>query len=159
MIKSISRSDLLTCLEVFHQGYETVAMEFNLTEDNCPNRGRASLPLEKLVTEFENGTMMFGYFLNNKIVGFLGIKMQDNGVCKLDDIIILPEHRQHGYGKKFLEFCKEKAKELGAVKIQLGMIDDNKRLKKWYEENGFTNIGYKRFVGAPFTAGFMECTI
>ncbi len=103
--------------------------------------------------------MMFGYFTDNKIVGFLGMKMHEGGILKLDDIIVLPEYRQLGYGKKLLDFCKVKAKELGAAQILLGMIDDNKRLKKWYEENGFINIGYKNYDGAPFTVGRMVCTV
>ena len=159
MIKHIEKCDLPACLEIFHRGYESVAVEFGLTDENCPDRGRASLPLDKLVAEFENGTMMYGYYIDDKVIGFIGIKMHDEGICKLDDIIILPEYRQHGYGKKLLEFCKEKAIELGATEIQLGMIDDNKRLRKWYEDNGFINIGYKNYEGAPFTVGKMECIL
>ncbi|MDD4796975.1 MAG: GNAT family N-acetyltransferase, partial [Eubacteriales bacterium] len=143
----------------FHRGYETVAIEFGLTEENCPDRGRASLPFDKLVAAFENETMMFGYFSDDIIVGFLGIKLHEGGICKLDDIVILPEYRQLGYGKKLLDFCKVTAKELGASKILLAMIDDNKRLRKWYEENGFINIGYKKYDGAPFTVGRMECIL
>jgi ribosomal protein S18 acetylase RimI-like enzyme len=159
MIKPIAKDDLINCLKIFHQGYETVAIEFDLTEENCPDRGRASLPYEKLLTEFEDSALMFGYFHNDKLIGFMGMKMCGNGICKLDDIIILPEFRQKGYGKELLIFCKHKAKELGANKISLGMIDDNKRLRKWYEDNGFTNMGYKKYDGAPFTVGYMECLI
>lgn len=157
MIKPIVENDLPVCLEIFHKGYETVAVEFGLTEENCPDRGRASLPMEKLISEFESGTKMFGYFIDDKIIGFLGMKIYDE-FCKLDDIIVLPEYRGNGYGKELLDFCKIKAKELGKSTIELGMIDDNKRLKKWYEDNGFVNIGYKNYEGAPFTAGRMRYT-
>lgn len=156
VIKQIVKSDLLSCLEVFHCGYETVAIEFGLTEENCPYRGRANLPFDKLISEFENGTLMYGYFLEDKIVGFLGLKIDNNGVCKLNDIIILSEYRQKGYGKELLDFCKIKALELGADKITLGMIDDNERLKNWYVKNDFINVGFKKFEKAPFTVGFME---
>ena len=159
MIKQIGKNDLQKCLEIFHIGYETVAVEFGLTDENCPDRGRASLPFEKLVEEFENGTIMYGYYSNDKLVGFMGIKMHENNVLKLNDIIVLPDFRKLGYGKKLLNYCKDKAKELGANKIQLGMIDNNKRLRKWYEENGFVNIGYKNYEGAPFTVGRMEYII
>ena len=159
MIKTIERNDLSACLEIFHKGYETVAVEFGLTEKNCPDRGRASLPFEKLIAEYENGTMMFGYFLNEKIIGYLGMKIYENDICGLDDIIVLPEYRHCGYGKNLLDFCKEKAKKLGMAKIRLGMIDDNMRLRKWYEENGFTNVGFKKYDGAPFTVGKMEFII
>ena len=94
---------------------------------------------------------MFGYYCNDELVGFLGMKLLDDGLCKLDDIIVLPEYRHNGYGKDLLDFCKQTAKKLGAHKLALGMIDDNKRLRKWYEENGFINTGYKKYEGAPFT--------
>jgi GNAT superfamily N-acetyltransferase len=114
--------------------------------------------MKKLIFEFENGTKMFGYFIADRIIGFLGIKIYDE-FCKLDDIIILPEYRGYGYGKELLDFCKQKAREFGKNTIELGMIDDNKRLRKWYEDNGFINIGYKKYEGAPFTVGRMKCTL
>ena len=159
MIKPLSKSDLPACLDIFHLGYETVAAEFGLTEQNCPDRGRASLPMEKLVSEFESGTAMFGYFIGDEMVGVLGMRMLRPGVCGLEDIIVLPGYRRNGYGKALLDFCKQRARELGAGKIRLGMIDDNKRLRKWYEDNGFVNAGYKKYDGAPFTVGKMECEL
>lgn len=156
MIQKITRSDLIECLEIFHRGYETVAVEFGLTTDNCPHRGRASLPYDALVSEYEHNTLMFGYYLDQKMVGYLGFKVDEKGDCKLNDIIVLPEYRQNGFGKEMLVFCKAKARELGANKITLGMIDDNQVLKNWYMENGFITIGYKKFEKAPFTVGFME---
>jgi ribosomal protein S18 acetylase RimI-like enzyme len=159
MIKPVTENDLHDCLKIFHRGYETVAVEFGLTEENCPDRGRASLPYEKLLNQFECGTLMFAYFHNDEPVGFLAMKMIDDDVCGLDDIVVLPEYRHRGYGKKLLDYCKQKAKELGSYKIRLGMIDDNKSLKKWYEDNGFVNIGYKNYDGAPFTVGKMECVL
>jgi ribosomal protein S18 acetylase RimI-like enzyme len=158
-IKPISKPELPDCLNIFHRGYETVAAEFGLTEENCPDRGRASLPMEKLLSAFESGTAMFGYYVGDTLVGYLGMKMLGAGVCGLEDIIVLPEYRGNGYGEELLDFCKRKAKEFGACKIRLGMIDDNKRLRKWYEDNGFVNVGYKKYEGAPFTVGKMECVL
>lgn len=159
MIRRIRKNDLPACIDIFHKGYETVAVEFGLTEENCPDRGRASLPFEKIENDFENGVMMFGFLVENKVVGFLGIKTLDNGDCGLNDIIILPEYRGNGYGQALLDFCKVKAKELGAKKVRLGMIDDNTKLKEWYEANGFVNIRLHRFDGSPVTTGWMECTL
>jgi ribosomal protein S18 acetylase RimI-like enzyme len=158
MIKPIAKPGLPACLNIFHRGYETVAAEFGLTDENCPDRGRASLPMEKLIAEFESGTAMFGYFIGDEMVGYLGMKMM-GGVCGLEDIVVLPEYRRNGYGKALLDFCKQRAKESGAEKIRLGMIDDNRQLRNWYEDNGFFNVGYKNYAGAPFTVGKMECAV
>ena len=155
MIRPIEWNDLPVCLEVIQKGFETVELEFGITVE----RGWASLPYEKLTAKFESGILMFGYFANNKMVGYLSMEMFENDVCRLDGIVVLPEYRKKGYGKKLLDFCKLKAKELGANKIRLGMIDDNKRLRKWYEENGFTNVGCKKYDNAPYTVGKMECVL
>lgn len=159
MIKKIRENDLPACLKVFQEGYETVAIEFGLTEENSPDRGRASLSMDKLVAAFESGTMMFGYFIADKIVGFLGMKQVNPEICALEDIIVFPEYRENGYGTELLNFCKRKAKELGVSKVRLGMIDDNKRLKAWYEANGFITVSYENYVGAPYTVGRMECIL
>ena len=162
MIRSITKPELPACLRVFHLGYETVAAEFGLTEENCPDRGRASLPLEKLTAAFDAGTDMYGYFAGDEIVGYLGMRIESGffkKICKLDDIVVLPEYRGNGYGKTLLDFCKAKAREAGADKIKLGMINDNKQLRQWYEDNGFVNAGYKKYEGAPFTVGHMECRL
>ena len=73
---------------------------------------------------------MFAYFRDDIPVGYLEMQPPVNGVCGLGSIVVLPEHRHNGYGHKLLDFCKQRAKELGAEKIKFGMIDDNKRLRK-----------------------------
>ena len=159
MIRPIEKNELPICLQIFHEGFETVALELGLTDENSPDRGGASLPLEKLAAQFENGTMMYGYFVNDEMVGFLGMKKLENGDCGIDSIVVLPEYRHNGYGKELLDFSKQKAKELGASKIRFGMIDDNKRLRAWYEANGFINVGYRQYENAPYTVGKMECIL
>lgn len=142
----------------FHRGYETVAVAFGLTEENCPDRGRASYPLHKLVADYENGIKMYGYFDGGVLVGFLGTSF-DKDTLFLHDLIVLPAHRKRGIGQALLDFCKKSARELGATSVQLSMIDDNMPLRKWYEKNGFVNIDYKKYEGAPFTVGNMECLL
>ena len=163
MIKQISRNQLPACLDVFHSGYLPVALEFGLTNENCPHRGRASLPFEKLVGDFDGGALMFGYFVgeenDEKLVGVLSIKMHSSDVCKLNDVVVMPEHQKKGYGTALLNFAKEKALEMGAKKVFLGMIDDNTCLKEWYLAHEFAPAGTQRLDGAPFVTGYMECVL
>ena len=158
MIKQITRADLPSCLTVLHEGYEAVAIEFGLTEENCPDRGRASLPLSKLEAEYDAGTVMYGCFADGLLVGHLGLSFWAD-VCGINDIVVVPSRRHKGYGKALLDFAKETANLRGANKIRLGMIDDNKRLRKWYEDNGFVTVEYKQYDGAPFLVGKMEYTL
>ena len=38
----------------------------------------------------------------------------------------------------------------------LSIVEENTVLRKWYEENGFTHTGTKKFDFFPFTCGYME---
>lgn len=155
-IRPIVREDLPACLEIFHRGYETVAREFGLTEQNCPDRGRASLPMEKLTAMYEEGDDLFGYCADGRLAGLLHARREDAGLYTLGDLVVLPEYRGRGIGSALLQFCLDRARTAGARAVRLGMIDDNAPLKAWYEKNGFHTIDRKRYPGAPFTVGRME---
>ena len=45
-----SKEQLNTCLEIIHKSFITVADEFGLTEENCPNH-TAFMPIDKLIKE------------------------------------------------------------------------------------------------------------
>ena len=76
-----------------------------------------------------------------------------------EKLAVLPQYRHNGYGKKLIAFAKEKAKEMGAAKITIGIIEENARLKNWYASNGFIHTGTREFSHLPFIVGFMEYPI
>lgn len=154
-IGEVKEAELPECLHVIHAGYEPVAVRFGLTNDNCPYRGRASLPLEVLEEEFTSGIKMYGYRKENTVVGFLSLNIEKTEL-RINDVVVLPEFWNQGVGTALLEYAKAKAAEQNISKVSLGMIDDNQKLKKWYEKNGFVTVGYKQYPGAPFLAGYME---
>ena len=79
-----------------------------------------------------------------------------SGTYEMNDVSILPEYRHYGYGKKLLNFCKARVRELGGNKITIGIVEENTVLKEWYAANGFVHTGTKKFEHLPFTVGFME---
>ena len=48
-----------------------------------------------------------------------------------------------------------KGKRMGCKKMNIGIVEENTILRKWYEDNGFIHIGTKKFVFL-FTCGYME---
>ena len=59
-------------------------------------------------------------------------------------------------GKNAIENAYIKAKKMGCKKMSIGIVEENKVLRKWYENNGFIHIGTKKFDFFPFTCGYME---
>ena len=50
------------------------------------------------------------------------------------------ECRHNGYGNELLDFCKQTSKKLGAYKVVLGMIDDNKILRYFPDADDNTKV-------------------
>ena len=88
--------------------------------------------------------------------GYYSLLMQDNNECELSNLAVLPEYRHCGIGKKLLEHAYVSAKDQGCKLINIGIVEENKTLRKWYEENGAVHTGTKKFDFFPFTCGYME---
>jgi len=157
MIVEVDESKLDECLEVVHMSFATVAEEFGLNPENCPTNG-AFMPFEKLRSDFAKGNLMFAICADGKIVAFMQLS-QGGGAVEMEELAVLPAYRHNGYGKRLIAFAKRKAQALGANRITIGIIEENIRLKNWYESNGFTHMGVKKFPHLPFTVGFMECLL
>ncbi len=158
MIKQLKYADLESCVKVIRESFATVARDFKLTEQNCPNH-TSFIKLEKLQNQFNKGSQMFGYFCDDVIVGCVSLTKIDNLTYELSNLAVLPEHRNKGYGKELMDFGKAKVKELGGDKITIGIIEENAALKDWYAAYGFVHTGTQKFEHLHFTVGFMELTI
>lgn len=156
LIRHVVESELEECLEVIHKGYKTVADQFGLNDDNCPDSCGATLKYEKLLASYNKGKKMFAYFWDNKVVGFLIIHIVDNISIKIEDIVILPEYRNIGIGTEMIDYLKQFCNVNGFTKLTLDMIDDNIMLKNWYIKRGFCESHKVKYPKAPFAIGYME---
>lgn len=158
MIRQLKYSDLECCVKVIHKSFTTVAKDFALTEQNCPNH-TSFIKLEKLQNQFDKGSLMFGCFYEDKIAGCVSLSKIDNHTYELSNLAVLPEYRHKGYGKELMDFCKTKVRELGGDKITIGIIEENAALKDWYAAYGFIHTGTQKFEHLPFTVGFMKLAV
>jgi len=157
-IKIINFDNLPSCLEVVNNSFATVAKEFGLTEQNCPTNP-AFIKIDRLINDFNKGSLMFGYFTNEKIVGFVQITKKDDDIYELGRLAVLPEYRHSSIGKKLIGFAKEKVQELGGKKITIGIIEENTMIKNFYTINGFIHTGTMVFAHLPFTVGYMAMEV
>lgn len=154
-IKQISFTDLQECVKVINKSFATVASKFNLSEKNCP-RHPSFMKIETLQKRFTDGYQMYGLYEQEKLVGYVSLSIDENNAAELHNLAVLPEYRHKGYGKRLLDHCEKKAKEMGCNKIKIDIIEENKILKDWYLKNGFIHLFTKKFDHLPFTVGFME---
>ena len=103
---------------------------------------------------------MVAYYLENKVVvGYYSLLLQEDNQCELNNLSVLPDYRHNNIGTALLDDAIIRAKELGCVKINIGIVEENKILRKWYEDKGFTHIGTRKFDFFPFTCGYMVKTL
>jgi GNAT superfamily N-acetyltransferase len=69
---------------------------------------------------------------------------------------VLPGRRGRGFGKELLSRAIQEAKQMGAKILSAAIIDEDEQLKKWYENNGFIESGFKDFEHLPFRVAFMN---
>lgn len=157
MIKEISRNDIPECVEVIRESFITVAKEFGFTKENAPRFTAFSISEERLLWQLENEHRpMYAYCENGEIVGYYSLLLQENNQFELNNLSVLPKYRHNKIGEKLLLHSFETAQKYGAEKINIGIVEENTQLRKWYEKFGFIHIRTQKFDFFPFTCGYME---
>lgn len=157
MIKKVNSNDLAMCVEVIKNSFLTVADEFGFTPENAPRFTAFATTIERLSWHLVNEKRpMFVFVKDEKIIGYYSLALQANHECELNNLCVLPQFRHQKIGEKLLLHAFETAKDLGCTKMNIGIVEENQRLRKWYEKFGFSHIGTQKFDFFPFTCGYME---
>lgn len=81
---------------------------------------------------------------------------QGNGECELNNLAVLPEYRHRGLGTQLLEHSFVTARKMGCQYLNIGIVEENTVLRKWYEQNGAYHTGTKKYDFFPFTCGYLR---
>ena len=157
MIREMEAKDIKECVELIRDSFQTVADEFGFTQENAP-RFTAFATTDERILWHLNGEHrpMYGYCVDGKIVGYYSLLLQEKNECELNNLCVDPAYRHKGIGEELLMHAFRISKELGCVKMNIGIVEENQILRKWYENAGFVHIGTQKFDFFPFTCGYME---
>lgn len=156
MIKEICKEDITECVKVIKESFSTVADAFGLTVENAPRFTAFATTEERLYWQFEQEHRpMYAFYDNGAIVGYYSLMLLENNECELNNLCVLSSYRHKGIGEKLLKHAFETASRLNCVKIIIGIIEENKVLRHWYESFGFVHLGTQKFDFFPFTCGYM----
>lgn len=157
MIKSITRNEIPECVELIKTSFVPVAEQYGITRENAPRYVAYSTTDERLYAQFdEEHRPMFGYYDNDKIVGYYSLSMQEDNECELNNLAVLPEYRHNKIGEQLLLHAFDTAKQLGRTKVNIGIVEENQILRKWYERYGAIHTGTQKYDFFPFTCGYLE---
>jgi len=157
MIREVKREDIGDCVNIIRQSFITVADEFGFTPANAPRFTAFATTEDRLIWQMDNeNRLMYVYEQEGVLCGYYSLLMQENDECELSNLAVLPEYRHLGIGKKLLEHAYESARNAGCKAINIGIVEENVVLRRWYEQNGAVHVGTKKFDFFPFTCGFMR---
>ncbi len=157
MIRRIERCEIEKCVEVISKSFLTVAQEYGFTEENAPRFTAFATTAERLNFQYEEGRPMYGYFDEiGQISGYYSLHIQENDECELNNLCVLPEYRHKHIGEALFCHAIMTASDKGCEKMNIGIVEENKKLRTWYEKLGAKHIGTKKFDFFPFTCGYME---
>ena len=160
MIRKMNWEEIPICVEIIRKSFQTVADEFGFTMENAPGFTAFATTEERLLSQL-NGEHRSMYVCeeNGVICGYYSLLMQENNECELNNLAVLPEYRHKGIGKQLLEHAVSTARSSGCRVMNIGIVEENQRLRKWYESNGAIHLGTHKFDFFPFTCGYMRISL
>lgn len=157
MIKKIEQKEISACVKVIRESFSTVADEFGFTKENAPRFTAFATTEERLCWQLEQERRpMYAFYEEGHIVGYYSLLFQNHQECELNNLCVLPAYRHKGAGEKLLNHAFQVAQECNCIKINIGIVEENTVLRRWYESFGFVHIGTQKFDFFPFTCGYME---
>lgn len=157
MIREIGRLEIPECAALIRESFLTVAKEFGFTQENAPGFTAFSMSNDKLYGEYnDENRKMFGFLFEDKIIGYYSLSLGENKECELNNLCVDPAYRHRTIGEQLLNHCFALARSLDMGKINIGIVEENTQLRKWYEAHGFVHTKTEKFDFFPFTCGYME---
>ncbi len=156
-IREIKQEDIGECVKIIRESFGTVAQQFGFTKENAP-RFTAFATDEQRINWHMNGEHrpMYGYFLEGELIGYYSLLKKDGKECELNNLCVIPEYRHKKIGEELLLDAFVRAREFDCTKMNIGIVEENKVLRKWYENYGFVHTGTEKYDFFPFTCGYMS---
>lgn len=140
---------------VIRNSFATVTEEFKITRENAPTNP-AFAEADSLEKMKGKGASMYGAYLDGQRVGFVAVERADDDRWYMERLAVLPEYRHKGIGRTLMDFVFETVRQRGGKKVSIGIINENRVLKKWYIDYGFVEMGTRAFSHLPFEVCFLE---
>ena len=136
MIREATDSDVRLLVDLIRRSFRDVADRFRLTAENCPSHP-SNCTRDWIVSAMANGVRFFILEVDETACGCVALEQPNSDVCYLERLAVLPELRGRGYGRTLVEHGLNVARDLGAGRIEIGLIADHFELRDWYLRLGF----------------------
>ncbi len=158
-IRPMKPDEIPTCVRIIRESFVTVADAFGITQENAPRFTAFATNDERLSWQFfqeKRSMIVADAGTCGGLVGYYSLHKVSEIACELNNLAVLPSARHHGIGGMLLSDACQQAMKWGCGKIQIGIVEENILLRKWYEKAGFVHVGTEKLSFFPFTCGYLE---
>jgi GNAT superfamily N-acetyltransferase len=154
-ISAAGAGDADVLSRIIRQSFQDVASRFGLTPENCPKHP-SNCTRAWIEADHARGVQYVILFREGEPVGCAGLERPQPDLCYLERLSVLPGMRRRGLGRTLALHTMDRARNMGARKISIGIIAGQTELIRWYAGLGFGAVATKRFAHLPFAVRFME---
>jgi N-acetylglutamate synthase-like GNAT family acetyltransferase len=152
-IVEIFDSKIIT--DILNRAFMTVAQQYNFTAENAPTFP-AFINSNRIENSLNNGLKMYGYNMNNQIIGCAGYSYFKDQIYFIERLATLPEYRHSGIGKKLMGYIENKIKNIGGKIVEIHIVDKNTVLREWYKKINYVEIRIDEIKTLPFDSCVMN---
>jgi ribosomal protein S18 acetylase RimI-like enzyme len=102
---------------------------------------------------------MYGYKIDDQIVGCIGYSYYKEQIYFIERLATLPEYRHLGIGKKLMEYIENKIKENDGKTAEIHVVDINEILVEWYKKLNYKHIRTDKLVDGTKKLPFDSCVM
>lgn len=149
--------DLSAVVQVLNASHGTVAKQFGFTQETNPSNN-AFIDIETLRSQLKTGIRLYGLNVDNELIGCIAVEesTKEAETFYIEKVSVLPEYRNQGYGVELMNFATELIQKAGGKFVSIALIDSHAKLKSWYLNQGFQQVGVKVYEHLPFDVCFMR---
>ena len=158
MIRAVTHNDIPACTCLIRESFMTVAEEYGITKENAPRFTAFAISEAKLLQQLDDEHRRMFVYENNggELIGFYSLLLGSGHICDLNNLAVLPAFRHKGIGQALLNHAFDTARNAGCETVRISIVEENKKLRLWYERYGLIHTGTCKFDFFPFTCGYME---
>jgi N-acetylglutamate synthase-like GNAT family acetyltransferase len=158
VITEATEADAVLLASLIRESFAGVAQRFGLTPENSPTHPSNCAP-EWIRSAVAKGVSYYVIRNDGGPVGCVALEQAGAGLCYMERLAVLPPFRRRGLGKVLVDHVMTTAREVGARRVELGIISDDVELRRWYEKLGFSVIRTARLEHLAFEVTFMRKTL
>lgn len=132
-IRKISISEINDIVELFDKYMVFYKLESNPKKYKTYLKNRIDNNEATIYIAYESNTKAIGFVINYS--SFSSVSL--GKIVILNDLFVLDNYRKEGIGNILIDCSINLAKEIGAVRVDLGTAKDNFKAQSLYERIGF----------------------